>query len=212
MVDNINDFNIYSIIDTLSKTRKIFHSEADFQFSIAWEIKKKYPNIKVRLEYINKDIDKMHLDILLINNDMLIPIELKYVTKSFTCELDKETYTLKDHSAQDLRRYDFIKDISRIEECKEKLDNFQEGYSIMITNDKSYYKEYESNRISICHDFRIHQGNSSTRLSKWRNNPSIGSIKGRESDINLKNDYTFNWQPYSNIENEEFKILIVKID
>lgn len=36
----------------LSLWRPIFHSEADFQFSLAWIIKEIYPNCEIRLEFV----------------------------------------------------------------------------------------------------------------------------------------------------------------
>ena len=37
-------FDIHNIMHRLSLWRPIFHSEADFQFSLAWIIKEIYPN------------------------------------------------------------------------------------------------------------------------------------------------------------------------
>lgn len=70
----------YPLIE-LSRTRKIFHSEADFQFALAWEIQKRYPDAKVRLEYCPIEIEPaMHVDILVILDGNWYPIELKYKT------------------------------------------------------------------------------------------------------------------------------------
>jgi hypothetical protein len=35
----------------LSSTRPVFHSEADFQFALAWAIKELNPSAEIRLEY-----------------------------------------------------------------------------------------------------------------------------------------------------------------
>lgn len=203
--------DINEIISLLANDRKVFHSEADFQFSIAWKIKDIYPDANVRLEYINNDIKDMHIDILVILEDYVIPIELKYVTKFFDGIDNDEKFILKNHGAQDLRRYDFVKDIKRIEYCKEKLENFKEGYAIMITNDKAYYKEYNSNNITVCHDFRIHNGKVLEKDLSWKNNPSLGTIKGRESNIILSGNYDLLWDNYSCINNTEFKVLVVGV-
>jgi hypothetical protein len=42
--------DIHEIIRQLSIWRPIFHSEADFQFSLAWMIKEQYPNCEIRLD------------------------------------------------------------------------------------------------------------------------------------------------------------------
>ena len=73
--------DIYEIIRQLSIWRPIFHSEADFQFSLAWLIKKKYPECEIRLEFVPSFNPNLHLDILVILDGKWIPIELKYTTK-----------------------------------------------------------------------------------------------------------------------------------
>ena len=44
--------DIHEIIRQLSIWLPIFHSEADFQFSLAWLIKEKYPECEIRLEFV----------------------------------------------------------------------------------------------------------------------------------------------------------------
>ncbi|SVC38601.1 uncharacterized protein METZ01_LOCUS291455, partial [marine metagenome] len=43
--------NLLGIIDRLSSLYPIFSNEADFQFALAWEIQKKFPDWSVRFEY-----------------------------------------------------------------------------------------------------------------------------------------------------------------
>ncbi len=56
--------DIDEIMCQLSKCRPIFHSEADFQFSLAWMIKEQYPNCDIRLEFVPEFNPNLHLDIL----------------------------------------------------------------------------------------------------------------------------------------------------
>lgn len=205
------ELNIEKIIKELSQERKVFHSEADFQFSLAWKIKEIYPEAKIGLEYRSDLIPNIHLDILVDLNGKIIPIELKYVTKGCKVVCNNEVYSLSQHAAQPIRRYDFIKDIERVETCKSNLKGFTEGYSIMITNDSAYYKEQISSKETICNDFRINEGVTATGTLSWKNEPSIGTIKGREKSIILSNKYNFNWNEYCTVEEMEFKLLIVKV-
>lgn len=75
----IRDFNIMRAIDSIKEKRKVFHSEADFQFALAWEIKRLYPEVDVRLEYAYKVDDKIY------HIDILVMIEGKFIAtrKSF---------------------------------------------------------------------------------------------------------------------------------
>lgn len=135
------NFNIYSIIEKLSKKRTIFYSEADFQLELAWLIKDEYKNAKVRLEYCPSFDTSMHIDILIIIDNEWIPIELKYKTKGCTKIVDDETFNLKNHGAKDVNCYLYLKDIQRIEKIKENVSNFRRGYTIFITNELSYSKK-----------------------------------------------------------------------
>ena len=134
------------IIEKLQDKRQIFCSEADFQLEMAWVIKEMYPNAKVRLEYVPKFNDKMHIDILVFISNKWIPIELKYKTKNSKKEemIDKitqEVFNLKNQGAKDISCYLYLKDIMRIESIKEQGEiNFKEGYAVFLTNDKIYLK------------------------------------------------------------------------
>ena len=87
--------DIYEIIRQLSIWRPIFHSEADFQFSLAWLIKKKYPECEIRLEFIPSFNPNLHLDILVILDGKWIPIELKYTTKKCIITINEEIRKLQ---------------------------------------------------------------------------------------------------------------------
>ena len=67
-------------------------SEADFQLEIAMCIKERYKNAKVLLEYTPKFKPDMHIDILVLLNGEWIPIELKYVTKKLSIEIQENLF------------------------------------------------------------------------------------------------------------------------
>ena len=77
--------DIMQVIERLKTKRKVFVSEADFQFEFAWVMKELYPDYKIRLEYCPSYDRKMHIDVLVITDSGWIPIELKYKTKG--CKL-----------------------------------------------------------------------------------------------------------------------------
>jgi len=106
--------NLIYIIDTLRTKRMVFHSEADFQFALAWQIQQSYPDADIRLEYPASNKTKEYVDILVKLNDDVYPIELKYKTKRLSISLDDEVYALKQHGAGGFGSYDFIKDICRL--------------------------------------------------------------------------------------------------
>ena len=130
--------DIIKCMQELQKNRKWFVSEADFQLELAWTIKKLYPSVQVRLEYIPSFDQKMHIDILVIMNSKWIPIELKYKTKEIIVSDDDGSYKLKNHSAKDVNCYLYLYDIHRIEIIRENKPEFEEGYTVFLTNDLSY--------------------------------------------------------------------------
>ena len=71
--------DIKSAIETLKSKQKVFHSEADFQFSLAWELQKILPNAKIRLEYCPIFDGDMHIDIYIVDDGKSYPINVKKI-------------------------------------------------------------------------------------------------------------------------------------
>lgn len=206
-------FDIYKIIDKLKEKRKLFVSEADFQLELAWIIKEEYSNAKVRLEYSPSFDPNMHIDILVVINDKWIPIELKYKTKGCIKVVDEEEYHLKNHGAKDVNCYLYLKDIQRIERIKEKINNFEKGYTIFITNEMSYTKEPKTDNC-IYKDFSLHNGTTKQGVLNWSENAGEGTKKNCEKPIVFKNKYEMLWKDYSKIDvsnTGEFKVLVNEI-
>lgn len=206
-------FDICEVIENLKRKRNIFYSEADFQFAIAWVIKELYPNAKIRLEYNPSKYLNIRIDVLVIIEDKWIPIELKYKTKGCTKLIDGEEYHLKNHGAKDRNCYFYLKDIERIENLKNNLKQFDRGYSIFLTNDLSYTKAPQSEKV-FYKQFSLEDNiNISGELS-WHKNTGFGTMKGIEKSIFLKNNYKIKWQKYSKLDDTitgTFKILINEV-
>lgn len=209
----MNILQIEEIMTTLSKERPVFHSEADFQHAFAWIMHSKYPQLKIRLEYpMNFENKRMHIDILAHDNDAVIAIELKYKTRGIKLKFEREDYILQNQAAQDLGRYDFIKDISRLETITSTNMN-SEGFAIFLTNDRAYWK-VPNDSVTIDHDFRINEGALISGLCDWDYKASKGTKKSRENSIKIKNKYLCTWFHFSDIKVKncnEFKYLIVSI-
>ncbi len=104
------------IMQALARRRAVFHSEADFQHAFAWEIHRSAPECDIRLELpVRTTSIAIHLDLLTRSQSGQMAIELKYKTRSLTTDLNGEDFNLMSHAAQDLGRYDFFKDLHRIE-------------------------------------------------------------------------------------------------
>ena len=196
----LKQFNIEKIISKLKKKRSIFVSEADLQLEMAWIIKDEYPNAKVRLEYCPSFNPNMHIDILVIIDNKWVPIELKYKTKGCSKVIDDETFILKNHGAKDVNSYLYLKDIHRIEDIqKNEKRLFQEGYTIFITNDLTYFKK-PIKQDCYYREFSLEDGIIKSGILKWDSKASDGTKKNCEEPIKLNNKYPIKWQEYSKID------------
>lgn len=188
---------LFTTMNKLGYERGCFSSEADFQFAFAWELQKLLPDAKIRLEYCPAFDRKMHIDIFVEEDGQIFPIELKYKTKRF----QNNDYFLKDHSAQDFGRYDYIKDIYRIEKVKSLDKRYKSGYAIMLTNDPSYWElanAQESDDIA----FRIHEGQILQGELCWKNAPSFRGKKER-NPLTLIGQYPMHWHKFSTLKGEK---------
>lgn len=189
----MNSLFIEGILISLAKRRPVFHSEADLQFEFAWELRKSFDG-RIRLEYPMREIGE--LDIFLPDPNVII--EFKYKTKKDSFIINGEPFSLKQQSANPLGRYDFLKDVSRVE------TSLMKGYCIFLTNDPSYWRpdirgngkafSFESDRI-------IH-GTFAWQKKKIK---SIGS--NRMKNIYLHGTYRCDWKRYS----KNFRFLLFSI-
>ena len=206
-------FNIHQVMAGLSSRRPIFHSEADFQHELAWEIHAMYDDCLVRLEFPPfPDLGKrMAIDIWLPSEQ--IAIELKYPTRKLDWTDQGERFSLA-LGARDVARYDFLKDIQRIEQIAAGYEPVECGFVVLLTND--YLLWERSNRTDVVDaEFHIYDGK---RIGdgeiRWGIGASDGTKRSREEPINLSRSYVLNWQGYSSLGNERgerFRYLAVAV-
>ena len=202
------------LMGTLADTRKVFHSEADFQHALAWHIHQAMPDSQVRLEVDVMQVEQQRrfLDIWLPLEG--IAIELKYKTRRLELEQDDESFVLRDQSAQDQGRYDFLRDIQRLELMRSKLEQCRAGYAVLLTNDSSYWK-VPTQRDTVDTDFRVHQGRAISGELAWAAHASPGTMNNRTSPIQIQGSYRLRWQEYSNfVEKSQgrFRYLAVSVE
>ena len=205
------------VIKTLQGKRQIFCSEADFQLEMAWVIKEMYHDAEVRLEYVPTFNDKMRIDILVFISNEWIPIELKYKTKNskkekMTDQITQEVFNLKNQGAKDINCYLYLKDIMRIESIKQEVkNNFEEGYAVFLTNDKTYLESPQNNDC-VYKDFSLEDGAIKEGWLKWKKYPGK---KGIGKSITLEGSYKMKWNKFSNVDEERsdgtFYYLVTKI-
>lgn len=204
---------LFPVIELLRQKRPLFHSEADLQFALAWEIQLLYPTADVRIECPTANYPNKYIDILIHNKGFAIPIELKYKTKKLSALVGQEQYNLKNHGAQDLGTYDFVKDICRIESFATHIDSCKYGYVLWLTNDQ-YYWNAPNNPNAGYAAFSVHHGAKKTGTMSWGSHLSAGTIKGRENELHLRNEYDIVWNDYSDLEVKggAFKYALMRVE
>src|SRR5699024_4864158 len=92
-------------------------------------------------------------------------VELKYITAKLELTLGDEEFLLKAQSAQDLRRYDILRDILRVESLVE-AGVVAAGMSVTITNDRTLWRE-SLREGTVDAAFRLHHGRMVTGHLAW---------------------------------------------
>ena len=205
------ELDIHRVIAELAKRRPIFHSEADFQFALAWRISEMWPDCGVRLEKPFRHDDKTrYLDIWLPTSRTAM--ELKYCTRDLSVEHGGEVFALKNQSANDLRRYDFVADLVRIEGLVSHGDASAPGYAVFLTNDPLYWRPGQ--RTTRDEAFRLHEGRRLECTMEWRDDPGQSATEEREDSLALRERYDLRWKCYSLLPGKygEFRYLAVKVE
>lgn len=187
------DFHV--ILANLAAKRPIFHSEADFQHALAWELHEHDQEADIRLEKrISLEDSRIHLDLLYRSGEKVIAIELKYKTRAVNLQIGDEGFDLLDQSAQDIGRHDYIKDISRLESYVRKNPQAV-GYAILLTNDHLYWKKSKKDN-PVDSAFRLDAGRIVQGSVTWNDETAPGTKYKREEPIDLSGEYTIAWHDY----------------
>jgi hypothetical protein len=198
---------------TLAAQRPVFHSEADFQHAFAWEIHRQIPSAIIRLERpITTADSSLHLDFFVETTDQAIAVELKYKTRKLQVEVGGERYRIASHGAQVLGRYDFMKDVCRLESIGNHLPGV-EGWAIFLTNDSAYWKQHAEKEM-VDERFRIFEGRNLCGSLAWGDHASLGTKKGREKTLEISGSYPLAWKNYStptNAAGGQFRYLAIRV-
>lgn len=254
-----NNFEkVKSIIKDMGKSKLIFQSEAQFQHVLAMRLEKEIAeneDLKIYLEaYTNdypndgkkkkeddsdqnedKKAKRCYTDIVILDNKNMqyIAIELKYKTQKFNYTLNKFEFDLKYHGAPDIACYDYLWDLSRIEDLIEKSDGNMKNYkclsgcAILISNDPNLWeynkKNCTENKSPRYKMFFIKDGKNIERTDlEWIKNEENNKEKKdkdlrHNTPISLQKvkESKFEWQDYCEFDTEQknniFKYLFLTV-
>ncbi len=200
-------------LGTLRQSRPVFHSEADFQQALAWAIHVSDPSARVRLE--TRPAPGMRLDLLVWRPDLSshLALELKYLTAAWSGEVNGEQFGLVSQGAQDIRAYDVLKDVHRVEQLVDGHPGWS-GMVLVLSNDPSYWSRPGHGHATNADAFRIYEDQVISGSRAWGPGTGAGSMKDREAVIELRSGYRCRWSPYSALPGSkgEFRLLAIPVD
>ena len=190
--------DIEHILAELSHERPIFHSEKDFQFALAWAIQTRYPKARVRLEYRLAGPAKIYIDLwVALSKDRIFAVELKYRTRNLEVEFGNESFRLLNQSAHDQGRYDFLRDVVRLEQLTAGNARIR-GAAILLTNDAQFWSPSRSAE-TVDAAFHICQGRELQGELAWGAKAAPGTKRNREDPIKLATACNIAWSDYSQV-------------
>ena len=212
--DAVVSIPLENVIVELQKKRPIFHSEADFQHALAWEIHTHFPAAAVRLEiHPRRTGPREYIDIWVKHGGMTYALELKYKTRKIDVVYEDEEFHLLNHGAQDTGRYDFAKDVMRLERFVATHPEAC-GYAFLLTNEPNYWQT-TTNLGTADALFRIHDGRMLTGELKWSEATGAGTMRGRESPLTLNGSHHIRWVDYSTFNERgpaKFRYILLKVE
>jgi hypothetical protein len=119
----------------------------------------------------------------------------RYGVRRFHGVVGGEPFELPDQSAQDISRYDVIKDVVRMESFV--VDGVAErDRVIVLTNDPAYWQPGRSAE-TIDAKLRLHEGRVLEGTLGWSPRAGRGTVRGREQVLGLAGRYECTWRDYS---------------
>lgn len=192
-------FDIHDLLAALAQRRPLFHSERDFQHAFAWELHVRLPQALIRLERpVQTSLGLLHLDVVAQVEPDLLGFELKYKTRELITLAAEELFHLQDHGAQPPTRYDFLKDVSRLESFVKGMPTAT-GWAVLLTNDSAYWCEPRG-ADGTSTAFSLSDGRTCYGRLEWGANTGLGTKRKREEPIELSGEYRFRWRDYSAVE------------
>ena len=159
----------------------------------------------------------LYVDIVVEKDGQFVPIELKYPTKDikgsfsrFGVAVTAKVPMLKNQGAQDIVRYNYWKDVRRIEALRQAYAaTIVGGLAVMVTNDPSYRTSPTSNSFGYSR-FSIKDGRVVTqpqdRYMAWQNKVKVATTHPK---LEIDNSYVIQWQQMP--KNSGFWYLILDV-
>ena len=220
------------VVQFLSGENVLFSNESDLQLRLSCYLKLSGHYDRVEVEYyvpfqelqrldpslttanLPWDSD-LYIDIVVEKDGQFVPIELKYPTKDiwgaftrFGVAVTAKVPMLKNQGAQDIVRYNYWKDVRRIEALRQAYAaTIAGGLAVMVTNDPSYQKSPTSGSVGygpFCiEDGRVVKQPQNCDMS-WQNGVSVAKD---HPNFQIFGNYSIKWQSMPKMKGFSYIIL-----
>ncbi len=197
---NVAHTDVKQFLDT---NKELLFNERDLQMHLATFLRQTghYDDVDVEYYVPLSELkgyiwnNELRMDVLVRKGKEFLPIELKYKTKTvrkkllrFGESVAEEVEVMKNQGAQDLGKYDFWKDVRRIEIVRNRFSSIKNGLAVFVTNDPMYVQRgrEKSNHIKFSMDEGSH------RIEKhWLLKES--TCCKTHPDFEVEKEYTIHW-------------------
>lgn len=220
-------WKIGPILKSLADRRPIFHSEADFQHALAWEIHLVHPEVEVRLEVpFEQDDEKSrrrhgkkhrrrYVDLVCIGPRTETWLELKYNTLKpirGPIIVGREQFRIENQRAVDNVRTAFWRDVARVEHLCRERGRRARGFAIILTNNPALCRDRMGGTPAKDRELRLVQGKR-VKGPLWHKKQTRGDNPKRGYPIDVRGVYTINWKTFHNFKQDphgEFRYLVLE--
>lgn len=188
----------------LDTNTELLFNERDFQMHLATFLKQTghYDDVDVEYYVPLSELEnyiwnsELRIDVLVRKEDEYLPIELKYKTKTvkkriprFGEPVSSAVEVMKNQGAQDLGKYDFWKDVRRIEIVRKRFKAIKSGMAVFVTNDPSY--QQSGRELSNHIKFSMTEG-AHGKEKHWLDKES--TCCKTHPDFNVDQEYSIHWE------------------
>lgn len=166
---------------------------------------------------------KVFIDIVVEKGEEYVPVEIKYKTAKLSGGLvrfderidNQELSLLLNHGAQDEGRYDFWKDVRRLELIVNKFEKVEAGLAVFVTNDLKYKQDTVDGNVD--YEFSMAMGKRHDNTSRrWVGAPR--EWQNSRPEFEVEKSYQTDWFrckfsdiPSNASKNKEFWACILKV-
>lgn len=200
---------ISQAMSALSRKRPVFHSEADFQHALAWELQTAYPHAELRLEKRVATKPSVELDLLMTVDGQALGVELKYPRRRMVAEVGGEVFTLAT-GADDHGRYYALEDLARLERLVD-LGVVASGAFLLLTNVPNLWSPPSSRRPVLYDEFRMHDGRVLSGTMRWGDWGAAGGRPSGSGAVTVRGTYELAWTDYSYLDSGQLRYLLIGV-